>query len=105
MTRGVPILVTENGIGTEDDAKRIEFVGRALGGVLACLADGIDVRGYVYWSLLDNFEWFLGYRPTFRPGGRRPRDAGAPPQSRAPAGSGPWRGRTRCRLDLAARAP
>ncbi len=65
MTHGVPILVTENGIGTEDDAERIEFVGRALGGVLACLADGIDVRGYVYWSLLDNFEWFLGYRPTF----------------------------------------
>src|SRR5439155_1346939 len=47
------------------DAERIEFVGRALGGVLACLADGIDVRGYVYWSLLDNFEWVLGYRPTF----------------------------------------
>jgi len=65
VTRGVPILVTENGIGTEDDAERIEFVGRALGGVLACLADGIDVRGYVYWSLLDNFEWVLGYRPTF----------------------------------------
>ena len=30
-----------------------------------CLADGIDVRGYFYWSLLDNFEWVLGYRPTF----------------------------------------
>jgi beta-glucosidase len=65
VTRGVPILVTENGIGTEDDAERIEFVERALGGVLACLAERIDVRGYVYWSLLDNFEWFLGYRPTF----------------------------------------
>src|SRR2546428_79135 len=65
MTPGVPILVTENGIGTEGDAERIEFIGRALGGVLACLADGIAVRGYVYWSLLDNFEWVLGYRPTF----------------------------------------
>src|SRR5207247_5775435 len=64
VTRGVPILVTENGIGTEDDAERIEFVGRALGGVLACLADGIDVRGYVDWRLLDTFEWILGYRPT-----------------------------------------
>ena len=65
VTAGVPILVTENGIGTEDDAERIEYVGRALPGILACLADGIDVRGYIYWSLLDNFEWILGYRPTF----------------------------------------
>ena len=37
----------------------------ALGGVQACLADGIDVRGYVYWSLLDNFEWAMGYGPRF----------------------------------------
>jgi beta-glucosidase len=65
VTRGVPIVVTENGIATEDDAERIEFVERALGGVLRCVADGIDVRGYIYWSLLDNFEWFLGYRPIF----------------------------------------
>ena len=34
-------------------------------GVLACLDDGIDVRGYTYWSLLDNFEWAFGYGPTF----------------------------------------
>ena len=65
VTRGVPVLVTENGIGTEDDRERIEYVSRALPGVAACLADGIDVRGYTYWSLLDNFEWFFGYRPTF----------------------------------------
>ena len=65
MTRGVPVLVTENGIGTDDDRERIEYVSRALPGVAACLADGIDVRGYTYWSLLDNFEWFFGYRPTF----------------------------------------
>jgi beta-glucosidase len=61
----LPLLVTENGIATADDRERIEFVERALAGVLACLADGIDVRGYVYWSLLDNFEWTFGYRPTF----------------------------------------
>jgi beta-glucosidase len=65
VTRGVPILVTENGISTEDDRERIEFVEAALRGVLVCLADRIDVRGYVYWSLLDNFEWIFGYRPTF----------------------------------------
>jgi len=60
-----PILVTENGIGTQDDARRVEFTRRALEGVLRCLADGIDVRGYVHWSLLDNFEWLEGYRPKF----------------------------------------
>jgi beta-glucosidase len=65
VTGGVPLLVTENGIATEDDGERIEYVERALSGVLACLADGLDVRGYLYWSLLDNFEWILGYRPTF----------------------------------------
>jgi beta-glucosidase len=61
----VPLLVTENGIGTSDDAERIEFVTRALRGVRDCLDEGLDVRGYVYWSLLDNFEWIFGYRPTF----------------------------------------
>jgi len=62
---GCPILVTENGIGTEDDSRRIAFARRALEGVLATLADGVDVRGYLHWSLLDNFEWLEGYRPKF----------------------------------------
>jgi len=61
----VPLLVTENGIGTNDDPQRIEYVERALHGVLSCIADGIDVRGYTYWSLMDNFEWAFGYRPRF----------------------------------------
>jgi beta-glucosidase len=61
----VPLLVTENGIGTGDDAERIEYVERALQGVLRCLDDGLDVRGYTYWSAFDNFEWAFGYRPTF----------------------------------------
>jgi beta-glucosidase len=61
----LPLLVTENGIGTTDDAERIEFVTRALAGVRECLDEGLDVRGYVYWSLLDNFEWVFGYVPTF----------------------------------------
>jgi beta-glucosidase len=61
----VPLLVTENGIGTADDDQRVAYVRGALEGVLGCLADGIDVRGYTYWSLLDNFEWAFGYRPRF----------------------------------------
>jgi beta-glucosidase len=61
----VPLLVTENGIGTNDDSQRVEYVQRALEGVLACINDGIDVRGYTYWSLMDNFEWAFGYRPRF----------------------------------------
>jgi beta-glucosidase len=61
----VPIYVTENGVSTENDARRVEFIRRALEGVLNCLADGIDVRGYIHWTLLDNFEWIMGYRPKF----------------------------------------
>jgi beta-glucosidase len=64
MTK-VPVIVTENGIGTNDDTRRIAFVERALKCVERCIADNIDVRGYFYWSMLDNFEWLLGYRPTF----------------------------------------
>ncbi len=75
VTRGVPVLVTENGIATGDDAERVEYVGRALSGVLDCLADGIDVRGYIYWSLLDNFEWIFGLPPDLRSGRGRPCDA------------------------------
>jgi beta-glucosidase len=62
---GLPVIVTENGIGTDDDTRRIEYVQRALKGVSRCLNDGLDVRGYTYWSAFDNFEWSLGYRPTF----------------------------------------
>ena len=62
---GLPVIVTENGIGTENDDERIEYVERALEGVLRTIADGLDVRGYIYWSLLDNFEWAFGYKPTF----------------------------------------
>ena len=65
MTNGVPVVVTENGIGTADDTRRVEFVRRALAGLGRCLDDGVDVRGYIHWSLLDNFEWSLGYTPTF----------------------------------------
>jgi beta-glucosidase len=59
------IFVTENGIGTDDDAQRIGYLTTALAGVADCLDDGIAVRGYTYWSLLDNFEWTFGYGPKF----------------------------------------
>lgn len=62
---GVAIYVTENGIGTTNDEQRIEYVHRALKGVVNCINDGIDVRGYFYWSILDNFEWVFGYGPQF----------------------------------------
>jgi beta-glucosidase len=62
---GCPVIVTENGIGTEDDTRRVAFIERALQGVTHCLKDGLDVRGYFYWSAFDNFEWQLGYRPHF----------------------------------------
>jgi len=62
---GRPVIVTENGIAATDDARRVEYVRRALAGVERCLRDGIDVRGYFYWSALDNFEWTFGYGPVF----------------------------------------
>jgi beta-glucosidase len=61
----VPIIVTESGIAAADDSRRIAFIDAALDGVLGCIRDGINVRGFIYWSMLDNYEWLLGYRPTF----------------------------------------
>jgi beta-glucosidase len=53
------------GIRRRPCAERVGFVRRALESVLDCLDEGVDVRGYTHWSLLDNFEWAYGYRPTF----------------------------------------
>lgn len=64
-TIGKPIYVTESGIGTDDDARRIAFIDQALDGVQACIVDGIPVHSYMYWSLLDNFEWSSGYKTHF----------------------------------------
>lgn len=60
-----PIYVTENGIATNDDARRIAFIDAALDGLRSCIADGIAVRSYLYWSLLDNFEWTSGFSKHF----------------------------------------
>ncbi|HEY2215789.1 MAG TPA: family 1 glycosylhydrolase [Acidimicrobiales bacterium] len=62
---GRPIVVTENGIATEDDTERVAFLTDAIASAHACLEGGIDLRGYFVWSLLDNFEWHLGYGPKF----------------------------------------
>jgi beta-glucosidase len=64
-TGGTPVLVTESGIATGFDEKRIRYIRSAMAEVLVCLAEGIDVRSYLYWTLLDNFEWSLGYGPKF----------------------------------------
>lgn len=62
---GRPVFVTENGVATANDERRQVYVERALRGVANCLHEGINVRGYIYWTALDNFEWMFGYRPTF----------------------------------------
>ena len=59
------LIVTENGIATADDARRVEFIRRATDGVARCVADGLPVKGYFYWSLMDNFEWQKGFAMQF----------------------------------------
>jgi beta-glucosidase len=62
---GRPIFVTESGIATDDDTRRIAYLDAALAEVRACLDAGIAVHSYVCWSLLDNFEWTRGYGERF----------------------------------------
>ncbi len=71
---GKPILITENGMASHDwvgldgcvhDNARIDFLTRHLMGVRRALADGVDIRGYFQWSIMDNFEWSSGYRKRF----------------------------------------
>ena len=68
-----PIFITENGSAWEDevvdgeihDPDRIEYLDQHLGAISDAIADGVDVRGYFAWSLLDNFEWGAGYSQRF----------------------------------------
>jgi beta-glucosidase len=71
---GVPLVITENGAvygdtpmhdGLVHDTRRSTFLLDHLRAVEAAMEGGAEVRGYFYWSLLDNFEWALGYRPRF----------------------------------------
>ena len=59
------LIVTENGIATDDDTRRCEFIKEAADSLQQCIADGIPLKGYMYWSLLDNFEWQKGFAMTF----------------------------------------
>ncbi len=60
-----PIYVTENGIADEDDDQRQKFITNHLKYVHQAINEGVQVRGYFYWSLLDNFEWQYGWAPKF----------------------------------------
>jgi beta-glucosidase len=71
---GVDLYVTENGAAYEDvveedgsvnDAERRDFLRAHLGAVLDAIDDGVEVKGYFYWSFLDNFEWAWGYDKRF----------------------------------------
>ena len=61
----LPIYITENGLADAADSRRAQFIVDHLRQLASAIADGIDVRGYFHWSLLDNFEWAEGYGPRF----------------------------------------
>lgn len=65
VTGGTPMIVTENGIATSDDARRIDYTTGALQGLARVLDDGMTVHGYLHWTFIDNFEWVHGYAITF----------------------------------------
>ena len=62
---GVPILVTEHGMITNVDADRARFIPAALIELQKVIAEGVPLKGYIHWSLMDNFEWFLGYAAKY----------------------------------------
>ena len=62
---GKPVYVTESGIATNDDSRRIAYIDAALAEVRQCMDEGIDVRSFIQWSLLDNYEWTAGYDQHF----------------------------------------
>lgn len=61
----LPIIITENGICTEDDDLRWEYINTHLKSLNSAISAGVDVKGYLYWSLLDNFEWDKGFSARF----------------------------------------
>ncbi len=61
----LPIYVSEHGLADATDTKRPEFLRNAQESLRCALAEGVPVKGYFYWSLLDNYEWVHGYGPRF----------------------------------------
>jgi len=61
----LPLLISENGLATTDDAERSEFIVEHLKAVALAMDEGAPVIGYLYWSLLDNYEWAEGFVPRF----------------------------------------
>jgi beta-glucosidase len=64
-THGLPLLITENGVATEDEALRQRFIAEHLKALAQAINEGVNVIGYLYWSLLDNFEWAIGTDARF----------------------------------------
>ena len=62
---GKPVVITENGIADADDDQRAAYIAAHLREVHRAIADGVDVRGYMHWPLLDNFEWAEGFSQQF----------------------------------------
>ena len=60
-----PIYITENGLADAKDEKRTKFIKEHLFWTQKAIQEGVDVRGYFHWSLLDNFEWDKGFWPRF----------------------------------------
>lgn len=60
-----PVIITENGLADAKDNKRTEYIKAVLTQVHRAIRAGVDVRGYLHWSLLDNFEWDKGFWPRF----------------------------------------
>jgi beta-glucosidase len=61
LSTGLPVLVTEHGMATDDDTQRARFIEPSLVGLLDAIEDGTPVLGYFHWSLMDNYEWIFGY--------------------------------------------
>ena len=62
---GLPLLVTENGLADGDDSRRPEFLRSHVQALLEAGRSGVEIAGYLHWSLVDNFEWLDGYGPKF----------------------------------------